>query len=129
MAATVSMLKLTQVQGVARVSGENSETATIDLSVDLKKATETVGTPAVNITRVHWYCDKNSAVTITRNSVDILHLHGTGFTDWYGFTENTENESDIVVTFDSGAAVVFLELAKNSGYGSQQHQGANGDLG
>jgi len=129
MAATVSMLKLTQIQGVARASGANSETATIDLSVDLKKATETVGTPVVNISKVHWYCDKNASVTIARNGVTILHLHDVGFTDWYGFSENTENESDIEVAFSNGDGVVILELSKNAGYGSQQHQGADGDLG
>ena len=129
MAATVSMLKLTQVQGVARASGANSETATIDLSVDLKKATETVGTPVVDISRVHWDCDKNASVTITRNGVTILHLHDVGYTDWYGFSENTENESDIEVAFANGEGVVLLELSKNAGYGSQQHQGADGDLG
>ena len=129
MAASVSTLKLTQVQGVVRVSGDAADTGVIDLSVTLKKATETVSTPIVNIARVHWFCDAQSAVTITRNSVDILHLHGSGYTDWYGFTENTENDQDISVSFASGSGVVILELSKVGGYGSQQHQGADGDLG
>ena len=76
MAASVSTLKLTQVQGVVRVSGDANDTGVIDLSVTLKKATETVSTPIVNIAKIHWFCDAQSAVTITRNSVDILHLHG-----------------------------------------------------
>ena len=129
MAASVSTLKLTQVQGVVRVSGDAADTGVIDLSVTLKKATETVSTPIVNIARVHWFCDAQSAVTITRNSVDILHLHGSGYTDWYGFTENTENDQDISVSFASGSGVVILELSKIGGYGPQQHQGADGDLG
>ena len=129
MAASVSTLKLTQVQGVVRVSGDAADTGVIDLSVTLKKATETVSTPIVNIARVHWFCDAQSAVTITRNSVDILHLHGAGYTDWYGFVENTENDQDISVSFASGSGVVILELSKVGGYGSQQHQGADGDLG
>ena len=129
MAASVSTLKLTQVQGVVRVSGDANDTGAIDLSVTLKKSTETVSTPIVNITRVHWFCDAQSAVTITRNSVDILHVHGTGYTDWYGFTENTENDEDIVVSFAAGSGVVILELSKVGGFGSQQHQGADGALG
>ena len=129
MAAVKSLLKLTQVQGVVRASADAGEAVTIDLSVDLKKSTETVTTPVVNISRVHWYCDKNASVTVTRNSVDILHVHGTGYTDWYGFTENTENDEDIVVSFTAGSGVVILELSKVGGYGPQQHQGADGDLG
>ena len=129
MAASVSTLKLTQVQGVVRVSGDAADTGVIDLSVTLKKSTETVSTPIVNIARVHWFCDAQSAVTITRNSVDILHLHGSGYTDWYGFVENTQNDQDISVSFASGSGVVILELSKVGGYGPQQHQGADGDLG
>lgn len=129
MAFASSNLKLTQVQAVVRVSGTGGDSGTIDLDVDLKKSTETASSPTVNITRIHWNCDKNAAVTITRNSVDIMHVHGTGFTDWYGFVENTENTSDIDVTIANGDAVIWLELAKVAGFGSQQHQGADGDLG
>ena len=84
MAAVKSLLKLTQVQGVVRASGDNGDTATIDISVDLKKSTETVTTPVVNISKIHWFCDKNASATITRNSVVIAHLHDTGHTDWFG---------------------------------------------
>lgn len=129
MAAVKSLLKLTQVQGVVRTSGDNGDTATIDISVDLKKSTETVTTPVVNISKIHWFCDKNSSVTITRNSVVIAHLHDTGHTDWFGFVENTQNDQDIAVSFTSGSGVVILELAKVGGYGPQQHQGADGALG
>lgn len=129
MAAVKSLLKLTQVQGVVRTSGGNSDTATIDISVDLKKSTETVTTPVVNISRIHWFCDKNASVTITRNSVTIAHLHGVGYTDWFGFAENTQNDQDIAVSFSSGSGVVILELAKVGGYGPQQHQDADGALG
>jgi len=58
-----------------------------------------------------------------------MHVHGTGFTDWYGFVENTENTSDIDIDISNGDAVIWLELAKVGGFGSQQHQGADGDLG
>lgn len=129
MAAVKSLLKLTQVQGVVRTSGDNGNTATIDISVDLKKNTETVTTPIVNISKIHWFCDKNASATITRNSVVIAYLHGTGNTDWFGFVENTQNDQDIAIGFTSGSGVVILELAKVGGYGPQQHQGADGALG
>jgi len=89
MAVVKNILKLTQVQGVVKVSGVNSDVATIDLSVDLKKATETVGTPEVNIQRIHWMCDRNAEFEIHRNSVLIGHGFGSGFTDYRGFSENT----------------------------------------
>lgn len=129
MAFASSNLKLTQVQAVVRVSGTGGDSGTIDLDVDLLKNSETASSPSVNISKVHWYCDKNAAVTITRNSVDIMHVHGTGFTDWYGFSENTENDQDISIAIANGDAVVILELAKVDGYGPVQHQGADGTLG
>lgn len=129
MAFARSNLKLTQVQAVVRVSGTGGDSGSIDLDVDLLKNSETASSPSVNISKVHWYCDKNASITITRNSVDIMHVHGTGFTDWYGFSENTENDQDIDITISNGDAVVILELAKVDGYGPVQHQGADGTLG
>lgn len=129
MAVVKNTLKLTQVQGVVKVSGTNADSATIDLSVDLKKSTETVSTPEVNIQRLHWMCDRNAEFEIHRNSVLIAHGYGSGFTDWRGFSENTENDQDIVVTFANGEGVVILELTKIAGFGPYQHQGADGDLG
>lgn len=129
MAVVKNTLKLTQVQGVVKVSGTNADSATIDLSVDLKKSTETVSTPEVNIQRLHWLCDRNAEFEIHRNSVLIAHGYGSGFTDWRGFSENTENDQDIVVTFANGEGVVILELTKIAGFGPYQHQGADGDLG
>ena len=129
MAFASSNLKLTQVQAVVRVSGTGGDSGSIDLDVDLLKASETASSPSVNISAVHWYCDKNAEVTITRNGVDILHLHDSDHTDWYGFAENTENDQDINISFSNGDAVIILELAKVDGYGPVQHQGADGNLG
>jgi hypothetical protein len=122
MAFAKSCLKATQVQAVVRCNGTVGDTGTIDIDVDIKKSGETVSNPEVNISRVHWNCDKNASVTITRNSVEIMHVHGTGFTDWYGWVENTENDQDIDITIDNGNAVVWLELSKVSGFGPQDHQ-------
>ena len=126
MAFASSNLKLTQVQGVVRVSGTGGDSGAIDLDTDLVLSSETASSPSVNIARIHWYCDKNAAITISRNSVDIVHLHGVGYTDWYGFVENTENDQDIDIAISNGDAVCILELSKVSGYGPQAHQGAGG---
>jgi len=129
MAAVKSVLKLTQVHGVVKCTGVDADIATIDLDTDLKKSTETVSTPEVNIQRMHWICETSAQFTITRNSVIIAKGFGSGFTDWRGFTENTSNTSDIVVTFSGGQGTVILELTKLAGFGPYQHQGADGDLG
>ena len=129
MAATTTVLKLTQVQGVVKVHGENSDSATIDLDDTLLKDTETAGTPEVNIRRLYWTTDKNADITITRNSEHIYHLFGNGDMDFHGFTDNQENTSDIVITFNNGDGIVIIDCAKVAGYGPQAHQGADGDLG
>ena len=129
MAIASSNLKLTQVQAVVKVTGGDTDTGSIDIDTDIKKATETASSPEVNITRIHWYCATGASIAITRNSVAIATLTGHGYTDWYGFVENTENTSDIDFSIDGGDATCIVELAKVSGFGSQQHQGADGDLG
>ena len=49
--------------------------------------------------------------------------------DFYGFTDNDENTSDIAIVIAGGTGgTVIVECAKVSGYGSQQHQN-QGDLG
>jgi len=43
----------------------------------------------------------------------------------YGFADNSENTSDIVVTIAGGdGGTVIVDMSKVSGYGSQQHQDA-----
>jgi hypothetical protein len=66
--------------------------------------------------------------TVTRDSEVLYYLSGTGKMEFLGWSDNEENGSDIVVDFSSGYGAVVLELAKISGYGSQQHQD-QGDLG
>lgn len=122
MAAVTTVLKLTQVQGVVKVHGGNSDTATIALATTLKKSTETQASPIVNIKRIQWATDKNADITITRNSVVIWDLFGTGDLDFNGYADTEENDSDIVVTFNNGDGTVIIETSKISGYGSQQHQ-------
>lgn len=129
MAATTTVLKLTQVHGVVKVHGENSDSVTLALATDLKKSTETVSTPTVNIRGLYWTTDKNADITITRNGEHIYHLFGNGEFKFDGFSDNQQNTSDLVVDFNNGDGIVIIELSKVSGYGPQQHQGADGDLG
>jgi hypothetical protein len=124
--ATKAVLKLTQVHGVVKVRGTGS--ATIALATDLKKASETQSSPKANIRTLHWALSVGSTATITRNSVVLYYLSGSGKMEFMGWSDNEENGSDVVVDFSSGTGSVVLELAKISGYGPQQHQD-QGDLG
>ena len=124
--ATKAVLKLTQVHGVVKVRGTGS--ATIALATDLKKASETQSSPKANIRTLHWALEVGTTATIARNSVVLYHLSGSGKMEFMGWSDNEENGSDIVVDFTGGQGAVVLELAKISGYGSQQHQN-QGDLG
>ena len=124
--ATKAVLKLTQVHGVVKVRGTGS--ATVALATDLKKSTETQSSPKANIRTLHWALSVDSTATVTRNSVVLYYLSGSGKMEFLGWSDNEENGSDIVVDFSSGTGSVVLELAKISGYGSQQHQN-QGDLG
>ena len=129
MAVTVNALKLTQVQGVISVRG-TAATGTINLASTLKKSTETQSSPAVNIKGLHWTLSSGASAKVQRNSVVLYELMESGSLDMYGFADNSENTSDIEVVIAGGAGgTVIVDCAKVSGYGSQQHQGADGDLG
>jgi len=129
MAVTVNNLKLTQVQGVVSVRG-TAATGTITLATTLKKSTETQSSPAVNIKGLHWTLSSGASAKVQRNSVVLYELMESGSLDMYGFADNSENTSNIEVVIAGGAGgTVIVDCAKVSGYGSQQHQGADGDLG
>ena len=131
MASTQANLKLTQVQGVTVVSEDGSTPAaqTIRLATELKKSTETVSTPVVDISAIYWTLASGATATITRNSVVLHILSLSGKLEFYGFSDNRENTSDIVVSITGAAGSVIVQTAKIGGYGPQQHQDADGDLG
>tara|TARA_R110002153_G_scaffold77667_8_gene199264 strand:- start:7 stop:408 length:402 start_codon:yes stop_codon:yes gene_type:complete len=133
MAATQTTLKLTQTKGVVAVTetGTTPGSQTIVLATTLKKSTETQSSPVVNLQAITWSLAEGGKATITRNSVVLWTLQDrAGKIDFTAFSDIRENASDIVVTFTgSFAGTVVLEVNKLSGYGSQQHQGADGDLG
>jgi len=127
MAVTVDTLKLTQTHGVVAVRG-TAATGTIALATTLKKSTETQASPTVNIKNIQWALSSGASAQVTRNSKVLYELQVTGRMDFYGFTDNDENTSDIAIVIAGGAGgTVIVECAKVSGYGSQQHQN-QGDL-
>lgn len=130
MAVTLDTLKLTQVQGVIAVREDGSTPAagTIDLSSTLKKSTETESGATVDISALYWALDSGVTGTITRGGDVLYHLSLSGKMEFYGFSDNTNNTDDIVVEMD-GAGTIVVQCAKIAGYGPQQHQGADGDLG
>lgn len=130
MAVTLDTLKLTQVQGVIAVREDGSTPAagTIDLSSTLKKSTETESGATVDISALYWALGSGVTGTITRNGDVLYHLSLSGKMEFYGFSDNTNNTDDIVVEMD-GAGTIVVQCAKIAGYGPQQHQGADGDLG
>ena len=124
--ATVTVLKLTQVQGVVKVRGTGS--GTIALATTLKKASETQSSPKANIRSIYWSCSDGTEATVSRNSEVLWYLNGEGDMEFAGWSDNEENGSDVIVDFGAGTGSVVLELTKVSGYGPQQHQN-QGDLG
>ena len=124
MAVTVNTLKLTQVQGVVSVRG-TAATGTIDISSTLKKSSETQSSPTVNIKGLTWALSSGASAKVQRNSVVLYELMESGNIDMYGYSDNSENTSDIEVVIAGGAGgTVIVDCAKISGYGSQQHQNA-----
>jgi hypothetical protein len=129
MAVTVDTLKLTQTHGVVAVRG-TAATGTIALATTLKKSTETQSSPVVNIKGIQWALSSGASAQVVRNSKVLYELQVTGRMDFYGFTDDDENDQDIEIVIAGGnGGTVVVECAKVSGYGSQQHQGADGDLG
>ena len=124
MAVTVNTLKLTQVQGVVSVRG-TAATGTTDISSTLKKSSETQSSPTVNIKGLTWALSSGASAKVQRNSVVLYELMESGNIDMYGYSDNSENTSDIEVVIAGGAGgTVIVDCAKISGYGSQQHQNA-----
>ena len=124
MAVTVNTLKLTQVQGVVSVRGTDA-TGTIDISSTLKKSSETQSSPTVNIKGLTWALSSGASAKVQRNSVVLYELMESGNIDMYGYSDNSENTSDIEIVIAGGAGgTVIVDCAKVSGYGSQQHQDA-----
>tara|TARA_B100000073_G_scaffold307812_1_gene278427 strand:- start:197 stop:583 length:387 start_codon:yes stop_codon:yes gene_type:complete len=128
MAVVVDVLKLTQVQGVVAVRG-TSATGTIALATTLKKSTETQSSPKANIRAIHWSLGASGAAVISRDGNTLYDLAESGSLEFNGFSDNQHNDQDVAVAISGASGTVIVELTKVDGYGSQQHQGADGSLG
>ena len=125
---TPVVLKLTQIHGVIKVRGSAGDTGTITLATILKKTGETAATPTANIKTIYWSLATGCSATIARNSNTLWTLNdqGSGFLDFAGFADNEFNTDNVVIAFTgTGAGTVVVELSKVSGYGNEQHLGAN----
>lgn len=115
----ITVLKNTPIHVVVAVSGANA-TEDINLLTTIKTATQTAGTPVVNISAIHWSVPAGNA-TITRNSVPLWLMTGSREFEFNGFADNRENTSNIQVAIPAGGGTVIIELVKISGYGDTQH--------
>lgn len=70
---------------------------------------------AANIKRLNW--STNGNIQITRNSVLLLSLHGTGELrcDDLGYSIANNNSSNIIVTINTGGTLI-MEVSKDATY-------------
>lgn len=115
----LTILKNTPIHAVVVISGANAA-ETIDLASTLATASQTPGTPIVNISAIHWSVPSGNAL-ISRNSVSLWLLTGAREFDFNGYSDNRENGSNIIVTLPAGGGTVIIEVVKISGYGDTQH--------
>ena len=119
----LTILKLTPIHCVAKVTGAGATTITLATDL-LVSGRQTASTPTVNIGCIHFAIPGSTEATIARNSVVGWRLVGNYAFDFNGFTDNANNTSDIVVTLPSGGGTVILELVKTGGYGDVQQSNA-----
>jgi hypothetical protein len=125
MAVTKTILKNTNNETVVKIAGTDGG-ATIDLQTDLVASTQALAgaTQTVNIAGVQWVGLQDAAITITRNSVNVLTLPGGGadyleFAAGNGFVDTVENTRDIVVNIAGAEAQCYLILRKVGGYATK----------
>ena len=121
MATNKRILKLTNTEAIVKIDGDVGS-ATIDLDVDLKLATEEIsGTPTVNIAVMQVSGKVGSVLSVARNSVNLWDLQASSaecvdMLSIGGATDNTFNTSDIVVTSSGAEGQLILKLKKVGGY-------------
>ena len=123
MAVTTHILKIGRLDAVVKFTG--SAGATFALT-SLLKSDETLGTPNVSIHSLAWTCASTSdKITVSRNSVVLYNLVGSGRFDHLKFTDATSSASDIVIDMGTNGTLI-LEVRKLSGYTEpdQQHPAA-----
>lgn len=126
MPITKTVLKRVRQQAVVKLVGDG--TATIDLDADLKTSAETFKGYAnanVNINSIIWSVPDTAPTLIQRNSSNVLLLVGNdnwSFTQMIGFSDTSNNTSNITVTIPSFGGTVILGLTKTDGYTTPNDQ-------
>lgn len=125
MAAIKNILRKSQGQVLAKVTGVAGETATIALATDLLATNETVAVgdvPNVNVNGFVWCGDIAGQINVTRGGQSIANFSAgnpgqIAFEQAFG-TDNVNATSDIVVTFTGGTTPcqVWISLRKVGGY-------------
>jgi hypothetical protein len=115
-----TLIKQTEPEEVWKFVGTTLND-TVALATDCLSPTMVIqGTPTANIRGMIWSSSVGTtdAFTITRNSVVVLKLSGSGKMELNGFTDTTNNTSDIVVT-SVGSGTLYLTIKKIAGYKSK----------
>lgn len=121
MAVTKTILRNTNLETVVKVGG-TAGSATITLNSDCLASSQELdgATQTANITGYMVSGFLTSAITITRNSVNVMTFapenSGTFDFQGQGFADTTQNTKDIVVTVGAAEAYVIIKIRKVSGY-------------
>lgn len=116
----LTILKKTPIHAVVKITGSGATTVT--LATDLITTNQVASTPKVNVSAIYWSVPGTTEATIKRNSITQWSLVGAYSYQFNGFSDISENTSDIVVTLPAGGGTVVLELLKVDGYNNTQHR-------
>jgi hypothetical protein len=115
------ILKNTPIHSVVKIFGAAGAN-TISLATDLLTTNQVASTPKVNISGIYWSVPGTTEAQISRNSVVQWRLVGAYSYQFNGFSDISENTSDIIVTLPTGGGTIILELLKVDGYDNTQHR-------
>jgi hypothetical protein len=116
MTTTATVIKLGRLDAAVKWIGTGASAVTCALATALLRSDETLGTPQVNIHAMYWSTTATNVITITRNSVVLYYLSGSGELRLEGFDDATQNTSDIVVDLGAGGGTLILDVRKIQGY-------------
>lgn len=116
---TPVIIKNSSHEVVVKMTGNDGDTGTIDISTLANSNQTQSGTAVVNIAGVRYAGTTSSIVAITRNTTNIMTfstegVDGEEFAS--GWVDNQENDQDIAVAISGGTATVWLTLRKQAGF-------------
>jgi hypothetical protein len=118
MVATVNYIKRSGRESAIKIIGDSgSAIATLsDMSAHFQELNPDV-VPQVDIKEMYWACASGASIQISRNSVVIATLSGSGSLVFgTGFMDNIENASDVEFTISGGMSTAWVVFAKTQGY-------------